>query len=86
MYYGLSLCGTHWVFAVVVIAEEEVVIDVVVVVSSGNTSNSSRHLALACSGLQFLTAAARQGRADPVPGRSAGQEGINWVLVDYLGS
>ena len=33
---------------------------------SGSSSSSSRHLAPACSGLQCITAAARQGRADPI--------------------
>ena len=33
---------------------------------SSSSSTSSRHLAPACSGLQCITAAARQGRADPI--------------------
>ena len=41
---------------------------------SSSSSSSSRHLAPACSGMQCITAAARQARADPI-GSQADQRG-----------
>ena len=51
--------------------------------SSGSSSSSFRHLESACSGLQCLTTAARQGRADPI-GSQANPPGRRGLIGYYL--
>ena len=52
--------------------------------SSESSISSSQYLVFAYSGLKFFS---QQGQdRGRVPGRSAGQEGISWVLIECLWS